>query len=214
MNVVQPEAKLTVSTRQIKIKRLTPFQIPFIMFSDLNHWQINIRSCCVRWFESKHLRQPHHPSPHSQQDGDGGTNPIYMLTINLLIFFNFKWSNFGTVHHHFKGYQDENLKLDIEQYRAWLDCTDVQVGLAIYWWQRLVTFAFSRIRVKYGWPMFDSCRKTSFLKALFTTSKVLAWSKFSQFTFFTPMPLYSDIWVNMVVFKHTVPGFICRHFNY
>ena len=64
----------------------------------------------------------------------------------------FKWNNppsiFGTVHYHFYGYQDENLKLVSQQYRAWTDCTDVQAGLALYWWQTLIIFSPSRIRVK------------------------------------------------------------------
>ena len=52
----------------------------------------------------------------------------------------FKWNNpsyiFNTVHYHFKGYQDWNLKLVSQQYRAWSD-----------WWQRLFTFGVGRIRV-------------------------------------------------------------------
>ena len=44
---------------------------------------------------------------------------------------------FGSVHYHFKRYQNKNLKLVSQQYRAWSDCTDVQAGLALYWWQRL-----------------------------------------------------------------------------
>ena len=47
-----------------------------------------------------------------------------------------KWNNpfyiFGTVHYHFLGYQDENVKLISQQYRAWSDCTDVHAGLALY----------------------------------------------------------------------------------
>ena len=38
--------------------------------------------------------------------------------------------------------------LEPGQYRAWSDCTDVQVGLALYWRQRLITFNSSRIRAK------------------------------------------------------------------
>ena len=57
-----------------------------------------------------------------------------------------RWINppsvFGTVHYHFKGYQDGNLKLVSQQYRAWSDCTD-----ALYWWQRLITLGVGRIRV-------------------------------------------------------------------
>ena len=33
------------------------------------------------------------------------------------------------------------------QYRAWSDITDVQTGLALYWWHRLITFGSNRIRV-------------------------------------------------------------------
>ena len=51
-----------------------------------------------------------------------------------------KWNNppsiYDTVHYHFKGYQDGNLKSVSQQYRAWSECTDVQSGLALYWWQR------------------------------------------------------------------------------
>ena len=62
-----------------------------------------------------------------------------------------KWNNppyiFGTIHYHFNGYQNENLKLVSHQYRAWSDCTDVQPGLALYWWQRQITIGVDRIRV-------------------------------------------------------------------
>ena len=37
-----------------------------------------------------------------------------------------------------------------QQYRAWSDCTEVQAGLALYWWQRLLTFCVGRIRVNKG----------------------------------------------------------------
>ena len=39
-------------------------------------------------------------------------------------------------------------KLVSQQYRAWSDCTHVQAGLALYWWQRLITFASSRLKAK------------------------------------------------------------------
>ena len=39
------------------------------------------------------------------------------------------------------------LKLVSQQYRAWSDCTEVQAGLALYWWQRLIASGSSRIRV-------------------------------------------------------------------
>ena len=31
--------------------------------------------------------------------------------------------------------------------KAWSECTDVLAGLALYWWQRLITFGYGRIRV-------------------------------------------------------------------
>ena len=34
-----------------------------------------------------------------------------------------------------------------QQYRAWSVYMDVQAGLAVYWWQRLITFGSSWIRV-------------------------------------------------------------------
>ena len=62
-----------------------------------------------------------------------------------------KWNNpsyiFDTVHYQFKGYQDESLKMVSQQYRARSDCTDVQAGLALYCWQRLITFGAVRIWV-------------------------------------------------------------------
>ena len=45
------------------------------------------------------------------------------------------------------GIHDENLKLVSQQYRALPDCMDVQAGLALYWWQRLITLSSSRVRV-------------------------------------------------------------------
>ena len=63
-----------------------------------------------------------------------------------------KWNNpsfiFRTVHYHFEGCQNENLKMVRSQYIAWSDCMNVQADLALYWWQRLITFISSRIRVK------------------------------------------------------------------
>ena len=34
-----------------------------------------------------------------------------------------------------------------QHYWAWLDCTDVQAGLAVYWWRSVITFGSSRIAV-------------------------------------------------------------------
>ena len=73
---------------------------------------------------------------------------IAVLTLHLL-FFNelVHLPLFRTVHYHFWGYQVENLKMVSQQYRAWTDCTNVPAGLALYWWQRLITFGSSRLRV-------------------------------------------------------------------
>ena len=38
-------------------------------------------------------------------------------------------------------------KLSCQQYRVWSDCMGMQASLALYWWHRLITFSFSRIRV-------------------------------------------------------------------
>ena len=40
-----------------------------------------------------------------------------------------------------------NIKTRSQQYGAWSDCMDVQAGLALYRWQRLITIGSSRIRV-------------------------------------------------------------------
>ena len=34
-----------------------------------------------------------------------------------------------------------------QQFRVWSDCTDVQAELTLNWWQRLITFGSSKIRV-------------------------------------------------------------------
>ena len=60
---------------------------------------------------------------------------------------NFMNGKIQLVHYHLKGYQAGNLNLVSQQYTAWPDCTDVQAGLAIYWWQRLIIFVVVRIRV-------------------------------------------------------------------
>ena len=35
------------------------------------------------------------------------------------------------------------MKLGSQQYRAWSACMDVKASLALYWWQRLITFGSS-----------------------------------------------------------------------
>ena len=37
---------------------------------------------------------------------------------------------------------------DNSKCRTLSDCKEVQAGLALYWWQRLITFSSSKIRVK------------------------------------------------------------------
>ena len=64
-------------------------------------------------------------------------NEIILLTFLALTIFIFK------------GYQGKNFKLVSQQYTGWSDCMDVQAGLALYWWQSLITFSVGRIRVKF-----------------------------------------------------------------
>ena len=45
-------------------------------------------------------------------------------------------------------FRDIKMKTSSLQYRAWSDCTNVQAGLALYMWQKLITFGVGRIRVK------------------------------------------------------------------
>ena len=76
--------------------------------------------------------------------------PSYcILTHNLLNFLN------GIIHLQFFKlpsiiFRDIKMRTWVsQQYKAWLDCTDVQACLALYWLQRLTTFGSSRIRVNY-----------------------------------------------------------------
>jgi hypothetical protein len=49
-------------------------------------------------------------------------------------------------------FRDFNIKIQefskVKQFRAWSNCIYVQTGLALYWWQRLITFNASRLNVK------------------------------------------------------------------
>ena len=58
-----------------------------------------------------------------------------------------KWNNppyiFGTVHYHFRDIKTRTLLVSQSDY------TNMLAGLALYWWQRLITFGFGRIRVNY-----------------------------------------------------------------
>ena len=54
--------------------------------------------------------------------------------LSIIIFGDFKFSWFWPV--------------TLYQYRAWSDCTKMPTGLALYFWQMLITFGGSRLRVK------------------------------------------------------------------
>ena len=80
------------------------------------------------------------------------------LTLNLLNFL--KWR-----------YQNENLKLITQQYRAWLDCIETLAGLALYWLQKLITSSSSRIRVNclqlvYGQDYVDVTSKNQLIRTV------------------------------------------------
>ena len=64
-----------------------------------------------------------------------------VLTLNLLNFLN--W----IIRFPFLELSIINLKFVSQQYTSWSDCTDVQAGVALYLWQKLITYGFSRIRV-------------------------------------------------------------------
>ena len=88
-------------------------------------------------------------------------NSTLILTLNLLNLFN------SIIHLQlpelsiiiFRHIKIENLMLVSQQKRAWSDCTDVQAGLTVYWWQRLITFGFGRIRVNYQKVTMPVCSK-------------------------------------------------------
>ena len=68
------------------------------------------------------------------------------LTLNLLSSIN------GIIHlpfleqsvFIFRDIKVRTWKLVSQQYRAWSNCTDVQSGLAVYWWHMLSTFNSER----------------------------------------------------------------------
>ena len=61
--------------------------------------------------------------------------------------------------------------------RAGPDCTDVQAGLALYWWQRLITFGVSRIRV--NWWKKDRGSYSFYLEKIWTLVE-LFWSTLDE----------------------------------
>ena len=77
-------------------------------------------------------------------------NSIHMaenLTLNLLNFLN-EIFHFWNCPLSFLGksrWKPESWSAN--NIGAWSDCRDVKAGLALYWWQRLITFGFSRKRV-------------------------------------------------------------------
>ena len=65
------------------------------------------------------------------------------LTLTMPNFLNetIHLKFFGTVHYHFR-----DIKMKSQQYRAWSHCMKVKAGLALYLWQRLITFGVGRIQ--------------------------------------------------------------------
>ena len=91
------------------------------------------------------------------------------LTLNLLNFFK-RTINLSVLDLSITIYGDIKMSLILasQQYRAWSDCTDVQTGLALYWWQSLITFAsrrkkrvhkFKESAVFTYWPWFGCSRR-------------------------------------------------------
>ena len=81
-----------------------------------------------------------------------GLNETQLVwTLALLINYYqpkfLKWNNPPYIYlelsiYHFRDIKMSIWKLVSHQYRAWSDCIDVQAGLALYWWQRLITFGY------------------------------------------------------------------------
>ena len=77
--------------------------------------------------------------------------------------------------------------------RAWSDCTDVQAGQALYWWQRLITFGVGRIRVNiFFWyssmiflPFLSDWRSTIYVG---TFQKI--WKKWVSFSILVTIHLF------------------------
>ena len=67
---------------------------------------------------------------------------MFSLTYTLLNFLNglVHFTSFVTVHYQFWGYQDENLTLASQQYRAYSESMELYADLALYWWKRLILF--------------------------------------------------------------------------
>ena len=97
-----------------------------------------------------------------------------------------------------------------QQYRVWSDCTDVQAGLALYWWQRLITFGVSRIRVEvHSYTLFKDGQKKNYflnniLKPTINWSRVLkeilfmATTQCSFHVYLSGLPRTYKIWPKSV----------------
>ena len=62
---------------------------------------------------------------------------LYLHPSQEFLIQNSPPSIFGTVHYQFQGYY--NLKFVSQECRALSDCMDMQAGLDLYWWKRLIT---------------------------------------------------------------------------
>ena len=74
-----------------------------------------------------------------------------MVTLNLYHAEFLKWNNpssiFGTIHYHFRDIKMKTCSWSANSIEPG-QTTDVHSGLALYWWQRHITFGVGRIRVK------------------------------------------------------------------
>ena len=75
---------------------------------------------------------------------------IYHLTLQLINFLNLSGLGLSSW---------ENLILVSRQFRALSVCIDVQAGLVLYWWQRLITFGSSRLSIKLSFVIFKRYKK-------------------------------------------------------
>ena len=73
-----------------------------------------------------------------------------VITLNLLNFLNriIHLSLLEMLGVSIIIFRDIRMKLEVDEptlYRTWSDYTNIQAGLALYWWQRLITFGSSRV---------------------------------------------------------------------
>jgi hypothetical protein len=99
----------------------------------------------IKSFVIKHIHQIIHCVISLMYADHVTTIKVVLLTLNMLNILN------ELVQLPFLGLfiiNFEYLKFVSQQYRAWSDCTDVQAGLALYWWPRPNAFGSSTLRVK------------------------------------------------------------------